>query len=67
MVFILHLLQLLQDLIVGILGYFAYNTLVVRVEKVVFNLEATLTEFMDILNEPVKYRTLKWQFHKEIR
>jgi hypothetical protein len=27
---------------------------VVRVEKVVFNLEATLTEFMDILNEPVK-------------
>ena len=34
--------------------YFAYNTLVVRVERVVFNLEATLTEFMDILNEPVK-------------
>lgn len=41
-------------LTVGILGYFAYNTLVVRVESVVFNLEATLTEFMDILNEPVK-------------
>jgi len=41
-------------LIIGILGYFAYNTLVVRVERVVFRLEATLTEFMDILNEPVK-------------
>ena len=41
-------------LIVGILCYFAYNTLVVRVEKVVFTLEATLTEFMDILNEPIK-------------
>jgi biopolymer transport protein ExbB len=41
-------------LIVGILCFFAYNALVVRVEKVVFTLEATLTEFMDILNEPVK-------------
>lgn len=41
-------------LTVGILCYFAYNTLVVRVERVVFNLEATLTEFMDILNEPAK-------------
>lgn len=41
-------------LIVGILGFFAYNTLVVRVDRVVFNLEATLTEFMDILNEPIK-------------
>ena len=39
---------------VGIMGYFAYNYLVVKVESVVFNLEATLTEFMDILNEPVK-------------
>jgi biopolymer transport protein ExbB len=41
-------------LIVGIIVYFAYNHLVVRVEKVIFNLEATLTEFMDILNEPIK-------------
>lgn len=41
-------------LTVGILGYFAYNTLVVRVERIVFRLEATLTEFMDILNEPAK-------------
>ncbi len=48
------LITTVAGLIVGILGYFAYNSLVVRVEKVVFNLEATLTEFMDILNEPVK-------------
>jgi len=48
------LITTVAGLIVGIIGYFAYNTLVVRVEKVVFNLEATLTEFMDILNEPIK-------------
>jgi biopolymer transport protein ExbB len=48
------LITTVAGLIIGILGYFAYNTLVVKVEKVVFNLEATLTEFMDILNEPVK-------------
>lgn len=48
------LITTVAGLLVGILGYFAYNTLVVRVERVVFNLEATLTEFMDILNEPVK-------------
>jgi len=48
------LITTVAGLIVGIIGYFAYNTLVVKVEKVVFNLEATLTEFMDILNEPVK-------------
>jgi biopolymer transport protein ExbB len=48
------LITTVAGLIVAILGYFAYNTLVVKVEKVVFNLEATNTEFMDILNEPVK-------------
>lgn len=48
------LITTVAGLIVGIIGYFAYNTLVVRVERVVFNLEATLTEFMDILNEPLK-------------
>lgn len=48
------LITTVAGLIVGILGYFAYNTLVVRVERVVFNLEATLTEFLDILNEPIK-------------
>jgi biopolymer transport protein ExbB len=48
------LITTVAGLTVGILGYFAYNSLVVKVERVVFNLEATLTEFMDILNEPVK-------------
>ena len=48
------LITTVAGLSVGILGYFAYNSLVVKVEKVVFNLEATLTEFMDILNEPIK-------------
>jgi biopolymer transport protein ExbB len=48
------LITTVAGLIVGILGYFAYNTLVVRVERVVFSLEATNTEFLDILNEPLK-------------
>lgn len=48
------LITTVAGLSVGILGFFAYNSLVVRVERIVFNLEATLTEFMDILNEPVK-------------
>jgi biopolymer transport protein ExbB len=41
-------------LIVGILAYFGYNILVADVEKVVNKLEANTTEFMDLLNEPVK-------------
>lgn len=41
-------------LIVGIIAYFAYNFLVARIEKVVAMLEANITEFMDILNEPAK-------------
>ncbi len=39
-------------LAIGIMAYFAYNFLVARVEKVVFKLEATTMEFMDLLNEP---------------
>ncbi len=41
-------------LIVGIIAYFAYNILVAKVEKVVFTMQATTTEFMDLLNEPIK-------------
>ena len=41
-------------LVVGIIAYFAYNILVAKVEKVVFTMEATTTEFMDLLNEPIK-------------
>jgi biopolymer transport protein ExbB len=48
------LITTVGGLILGILAYFAYNLLVVRVENVVFQLETTSTEFLDILNEPVK-------------
>ena len=41
-------------LIVGISAYFAYNILVSKVDKVVFKMEATTSEFMDLLHEPVK-------------
>jgi biopolymer transport protein ExbB len=41
-------------LIVGITAYFAYNILVANVEKVVFNMEAATSEFMDMLYEPAK-------------
>jgi biopolymer transport protein ExbB len=41
-------------LMVGIIGYLAYNILVAKVEKVVFQLEANTSEFMDVLNEPVQ-------------
>jgi len=40
-------------LIVGIFAFIAYNLLVVRVDKVVHQMEAKTTEFMDLLNEPV--------------
>lgn len=48
------LVTTVAGLIVGIIAYFAYNILVSKVEKVVFKLEANTTEFMDLLNEPVK-------------
>jgi biopolymer transport protein ExbB len=41
-------------LIVGIMAYICYNILVERIEKLVFLLEATTTEFMDVLHEPSK-------------
>lgn len=48
------LITTVGGLLLGILAYFGYNALVVRVENVVFQLETTSTEFMDILNEPAK-------------
>ena len=39
-------------LIVGILGYISYNHLVVKTNKVVYQMEATSLEFLDLLNEP---------------
>ena len=41
-------------LIIGIIAYIAYNTLVVRVDKVVHNMEARSMEFIDLLEEPGK-------------
>ena len=40
-------------LIVGIVGYIAYNHLVVRTNKVIHLMEAHSVEFLDLLNEPV--------------
>ncbi|MBR5957976.1 MAG: MotA/TolQ/ExbB proton channel family protein [Salinivirgaceae bacterium] len=40
-------------LIVGVVAYFAHNFISTRVEKVVNEMEARTTEFMDLLNEPV--------------
>ena len=39
-------------LVVGILAYLAYNTLVGMVNKIVFKLELTSTDFIDLLQEP---------------
>ena len=40
-------------LVVGIIAYFGYNYLVMRVESVIHTLESSATEFLDLLNEPV--------------
>ena len=41
-------------LVIGIIAYVAYNTLVARVNKVVQNMEATTIAFMDVLESPAK-------------
>ncbi len=40
-------------LIVGIIAYITYNHLVVRTDKVIYQMEAKTVEFLDLLNEPV--------------
>ena len=40
-------------LIVGIIAYITYNHLVVKTDKVVYQMEAKSVEFLDLLNEPV--------------
>ena len=40
-------------LIVGIVAYVAYNHVVVKTDKVVHQMEANSTEFLDLLNEPI--------------
>lgn len=39
-------------LLVGIFAFIGYNLLVARVEKVVYNMEKTTVEFMDLLQDP---------------
>lgn len=39
-------------LFVGIIAYFGYNYLVIKVDKIMHNLEAKNVEFLDMLNEP---------------
>ena len=39
-------------LLVGIFAFIGYNLLVANVEKVVFNMEKTTVEFMDLLQDP---------------
>jgi len=39
-------------LIVGIIAYVFYNHLVVKIDKVVHQMEANVVEFLDVLNEP---------------
>jgi biopolymer transport protein ExbB len=41
-------------LVVGILAYLAYNSLVSMVNKVIFKLELTSTDFLDLLQEPAE-------------
>jgi len=41
-------------LVVGIIAYIFYNILVARIQKVVYKLEITASEFMDVLHEPAK-------------
>ncbi|MEN8886086.1 MAG: MotA/TolQ/ExbB proton channel family protein [Winogradskyella sp.] len=40
-------------LIVGIVAYVAYNHIVVKTDKVVYQMEANSVEFLDHLNEPI--------------
>jgi biopolymer transport protein ExbB len=39
-------------LVVGIVAYIGYNHLVVKTDKVVHIMEANVTDFLDLLNEP---------------
>ncbi len=48
------LVTTVAGLIVGIIALFAYNYLVVRVNKVMNLMEAKTMEFMDLLNEPAR-------------
>lgn len=46
------LVTTVAGLIVGIVAYIGYNTLVARVDKEVHKMEASTLEFLDVLNQP---------------
>ncbi len=48
----LAMITTVVGLIVGIIAYFAYNTLVSRIGKVIHKMEASAVEFIDILETP---------------
>jgi len=48
------LITSVEGLIVGVTAYMGYNFLVDRIGRVVYNMENTAIEFMDLLNEPGK-------------
>jgi biopolymer transport protein ExbB len=48
----LAMITTVVGLIVGIIAYVAYNTLVSRIGKVIHKMEARAVEFMDILEQP---------------
>jgi len=48
------LITTVAGLIVGIIAFFAYNILTAKVDKVINTMEASSTEFIDLLNEPAK-------------
>ena len=41
-------------LAIGIFAFVGYNILVANVEKVIYEMERTTTEFMDLLQEPME-------------
>jgi biopolymer transport protein ExbB len=48
----LAMITTVVGLIVGIISYVAYNTLVARIGKVIHKMEARAVEFIDILEQP---------------
>ena len=43
-----------EGLIVGIAAFMGYNFLTEKINKIVYTMETTALEFMDVLNEPGK-------------
>lgn len=40
-------------LAVGIVAYFGYNYLVARIDNLIYQIEVSATEFLDLLHEPI--------------